>query len=102
MNLPDTLFGEKVYYWPTHSIAECREHADNFVVIFSSTEEYLRVIGKGELSKYDIGYPVAAWYKDGDFDGWGHFTEDFEELYDYEEDVEPYTFFIYGQKAKII
>lgn len=101
MNLPDTLFGEKVHYWFTRSIAECREHADNFVVIFANTEEYKRVTGGKIAERYDSTLPVAAWYKDGEFDGWGHF-EDFDENYDYKTDFKPFTFFIYNPKAQIL
>lgn len=102
MNLPDTIFGEKVHYWTTRSIAECREHADNFVVIFANTEEYKHATGMKIAERYDSTLPVAVWYEDGKFDGWGHFDEDFEEYYSYKDDFGPYVFFVYISKTQII
>lgn len=102
VNLPDTIFGEKVHYWSTRSIAECREHADNFVVIFATVDEYKRVTGELAATGRGIRRPVAAWYNDGEFDGWNEFGADFETVLDYETDFKPYTFFVYRPKAQII
>ena len=100
-NLPETIFGVKMHYYPTHSIEECREHAENFVVLFANTDTFLRVT-KHNPTKYKPKGIIVAWFDGGEINGYGTFGEDFEEEYGYKNDFEPYTFFVYHEKAKVL
>ena len=100
--LPETIFGEKVHYYPTNSIEDCKKHADNFIILFPNLCVCRHVVGYAEVAEYNTKGMIAAWFEGGYFSGWGEFCENFEKEYDYKSDFKPYTFFVYHEKAKIL
>ena len=101
MNLPDTIFGEKIYYHKTSSIAECREHADDFVIFFTNEHDARLVLGDDTPKNISPDDLIIAWFDYGELNGTAA-SADFEKDFDYDYDLEPYVRFVYRKKAQIL